>query len=259
MIRRSENGSGSVDPQGRPTATATALEAQHNALQQQLTLDATAWIEAHRQGLPTDNEQLENHLAQDTELRAAYRAEVKANLPGAEPNDKDYIFIRWVMDHLPTGIVGLLLAMIFCAGMGSTSSQLSALGTTAVVDVFRSERTGAKQVFATKVATVAFGILALLFAAIFPLFDNLIQAVNVIGSLFYGTILGVFLVAFFVKQVQGTAVFIAALVSQAAIVFLHFGPIEVAYLWYNLIAPAIVVVLAVVLQAVLPRGGMAKA
>ncbi|MBK7269943.1 MAG: hypothetical protein IPI07_10680 [Flavobacteriales bacterium] len=155
---------------------------------------------------------------------------------------------------MPVGIIGLLLAMIFCAGMGSTSSQLSALATTAVVDVFRTGGTGEQQVVATKWATVAFGVLALCFAAVFSLFENLIQAVNILGSLFYGTILGIFLVAFFLKRIGGTAVFIAALVSQAAILIIHFTGIEIAFLWYNLIAPAIVVVLALLLQPLMAGG-----
>lgn len=228
-----------------------AIAQEHAALTQQLATDASAWVHAHRTGLPADDTPLAAHLQADQALREAYRAEVARALPGAEPNDKDYIFITWVMDHLPVGLVGLLLAMIFCAGMGSTSSQLSALATTAVVDVFRKPLAGVDQVVATKWATVAFGILALLFAAVFPLFDNLIQAVNVLGSLFYGTILGVFLVAFFLPKVGGTAVFIGAVVSQVVIVVVHFG-FDVAFLWYNLIAPAVVVGLAVLWAAFAP-------
>jgi SSS family solute:Na+ symporter len=178
---------------------------------------------------------------------------VKATLPTAESNDKDYIFITFIMDHMPFGIIGLLLAMIFSAGMSSTSAELSALATTSVVDVVRKERTDGEQVRATKWATVLFGMLALGFAAIFSLFENLIQAVNILGSLFYGTILGIFLVAFFLKRVQGTAVFIAALVAQAAILFIHFSHIEIAFLWYNLIAPAIVVGLAALIQLVIAK------
>lgn len=231
---------------------ALALERGHDAVTDQLAGEAAAWIQARRKGLPADAAPLNASLARDQALREAFRAEVKATLPGAEPNDKDYIFITWVMDNLPAGLVGLLLAMIFSAGMGSTSSQLSALATTAVVDVFRKPLARTDPVLATKWATLAFGLLALLFAAIFPLFDNLIQAVNILGSLFYGTILGIFLVAFFLKRVHGTAVFIAALVSQAAILALHFSTVQVAFLWYNLIAPAIVVVLAAALQAALP-------
>ncbi len=245
------DGTRAVDPQDRPDAA--QLEQEHAEVNARLAANARTWIDAHRRNLTTDNSELTTLLQQDQALREAYRAEVKAAVPEAETNDKDYIFITWVMDQLPAGLVGLFLAMIFCAGMGSTSSQLSALGTTAVVDVFRTQAAGLDQVLATKIATVVFGLLALAFAAIFPLFDNLIQAVNVIGSLFYGTILGVFLVAFFLKNVGGTAVFIGALVSQVAILVLHFGHFEVAFLWYNLIAPAIVVAVALLWQAFSPK------
>ena len=178
-------------------------------------------------------------------------------VPEREANDKDYIFISFIMDHLPIGVIGLLLAMIFSAGMSSTSAELSALATTSVVDVLPQPRTDTRRVMLGKWATVAFGLLALGFAAAFSLFENLIQAVNILGSLFYGTILGIFLVAFFLKRVQGTAVFAAALVAQAVIFILHFSGIEIAFLWYNLIAPAITVVLAVLVQSLLPAQGPA--
>jgi Na+/proline symporter len=255
-----DRGTRSVSPWGRPTRV---LE-QHTANTTAITAAAADWVTAHRAGLTTDNRQpaspagrLTTALQQDKQLREAFRQEIKATLPNAEPNDKDYIFITFIMDHLPVGIIGLLLAMIFSAGMSSTAAELSALATTSTVDVVRKERTDHEQVIATKWATVFFGVMALAFAAIFSLFDNLIQAVNILGSLFYGTILGIFLVAFFLKWVQGTAVFVAALIAQALILFLHFSHIEVAFLWYNLIAPAVVVVLAVVLQAVLPETSQA--
>jgi SSS family transporter len=230
--------------------TSNPVELQHVLLQDQVSQDAAHWIDDHRNGRTPDTGQLTTLLQQDQALREAYRTQIGTTLPSAEPNDKDYIFLHWVMGNLPVGLIGLLLAMIFCAGMGSTSSQLSALATTAVVDVFRKPLAGVDPVIATKWATVAFGILALLFAAIFPLFDNLIQAVNILGSLFYGTILGIFLVAFFLKQVGGTAVFIAALISQAVILVIHFGGLEVAFLWYNLIAPAVVVGLSLLIQRI---------
>jgi len=247
---------------------AQAIEGMHLLNAQQTQRATYGLVEAMRSGVPhaieAEKRILGASLQRDSILRTEYRALVERGLPDAESNDKDYIFISFIMDHLPVGIVGLLLAMIFCAGMGSTSSQLSALATTSVVDIFRSERTEAQQVLATKWATVAFGVLALCFAAVFPLFDNLIQAVNILGSLFYGTILGVFLVAFFLKHVRGRAVFIAALVSQA-LILLHFtfdkldvfaevvdgvlhDPLEIAFLWYNLIAPGIVVIIALILE-----------
>ena len=178
-------------------------------------------------------------------------------MPGAEPVDTDYVFLSYILDHLPVGIIGILLAMIFSAGMSSTSAELSALATTAVVDVWAEKRTDEQQVRVTRFATVGFGLLALGFAALFSLYDNLIQAINEIGSVFYGTLLGVFLVAFFVRWVHGTAVFIAALVAQAAILALFVlekqGILHIAFLWYNLIAPGILVLLAMLIQAVSGR------
>ena len=232
---------------------------------------ARAWVAADGTERARIAEELSRDLDRDKSLRAEYTEQIKARLPDAEPNDKDYIFISFIMDNMPVGIIGLLLAMIFCAGMGSTSSQLSALATTAVVDIFRTGGTGEQQVVATKWATVAFGIVALCFAAVFSLFENLIQAVNILGSLFYGTILGIFLVAFFIKHVQGRAVFVAGLVAQV-LILIHYvldyynvfatmdgevvvnDPIEIAFLWYNLIAPAIVVVLALLLQPMMAGG-----
>ena len=232
------------------------LEDQHARADADRTAAAEAWVEAMRQGHAAGADAAIQRIRTEergmAHLETQYRERLKQLAPDAEPNDKDYIFISFIMDHMPVGLVGLLLAMIFCAGMGSTSSQLSALATTAVVDVLRTGGSGEQQVVATKWATVVFGILALGFAAVFSLFENLIQAVNILGSLFYGTILGIFLVAFFLKRVGGTAVFIAALVAQAIILYIHFSGIQIAFLWYNLIAPAIVVVLAVVLQAALP-------
>ena len=269
MIRRSDDGnadlrpsSGTVDPPGRPNwlvGTIADMQAQNGAAIQQ---EAHQWVAHQRSGSVHEADQsleaLKRGLKSDAMLREDYRQEIKTTLPAAETNDKDYIFITFIMDHLPVGIIGLLLAMIFSAGMSSTAAELSALATTSVVDVARVPRTDRDTVVATKWATVLFGVLALAFAAIFSLFDNLIQAVNILGSLFYGTILGIFLVAFFLKWVQGTAVFVAALVAQALILFLHFSHIEVAFLWYNLIAPAVVVVLAVLIQAAMRQEAAAS-
>ncbi|MFN3874974.1 MAG: sodium:solute symporter family transporter, partial [Flavobacteriales bacterium] len=229
------------------------LRDRHAANQEVVRAAGMAWNEAYRHGneagAAAAKASLEKALATDEALRDEVKALLRRAVPEAESNDKDYIFITFIMDHMPMGIIGLLLAMIFSAGMSSTSAELSALATTWVVDVMRKQRTDSEQVRATRWATLAFGLLALAFAALFSLFENLIQAVNIIGSLFYGTILGVFLVAFFLKRVQGTAAFVAAIIAQAAILFIHISPIGIAFLWYNLLAPAIVVVLAAMLQA----------
>ncbi len=238
-------------PVGPEIADLKAMQAENQRVVKERSI---AWVEAERIGdataMTTAQSALNAALEQDQVLREETTALLRNEFPDREPNDKDYIFISYVMDHLPIGIVGLLLAMIFSAGMSSTSAELSALATTSIVDVVRKDRTDGQQVIATKWATVIFGLMALLFAAIFSLFENLIQAVNILGSLFYGTILGIFLVAFFVKWVLGTAVFLAALIAQAFILFVHFSDIEIAFLWYNLIAPAIVVVFAIVIQMI---------
>ena len=236
---------------------ANALKAMHGQNVANIKTDATDWVLATRSSGEADAERLVSSikagLARDKVLREEYRGLIVQQLPHAEPNDKDHIFITFIMDHLPVGVLGLLLAMIFSAGMSSTSAELSALATTTTVDVLRKERTDARQVLATKWATVAFGALALAFAALFSLFENLIQAVNIIGSLFYGTILGIFLVAFFIKRIQGTAVFAAAIIAQITILILHFSEVEIAFMWYNLIAPLIVVVFALVVQVLYDR------
>jgi Na+/proline symporter len=239
------------------TAATRELERDHGATMQERQRTAEQVLAAWRAGDGARADaalgQLGRLEAHDADLRGRFQAHLSELVPTAETNDKDYVFITFVMDHLPVGIIGLLLAMIFCAGMSSTSAELSALATTSTVDVLRSQRGDRFQVRATQLATVAFGLLALGFAALFSLFENLIQAVNILGSLFYGTILGIFLVAFFVKHVQGSAVFCAALFAQATILVLHFTDVEVAFLWYNLIGPAIVVTGSILLQALLPR------
>jgi SSS family solute:Na+ symporter len=239
------------------TAVTRELEHDHAALMEKRTEVAEdlvhAWRRDDANGAETSLAELKRVETDDVKLRQKFKEHLHELAPKAETNDTDYVFISFVMDHLPIGIVGLLLAMIFCAGMSSTSAELSALATTGIVDVFRGERGDRATVRATRLATIAFGLVALGFAALFSLFTNLIQAVNIIGSLFYGTILGVFLVAFFVKHVRGTAVFLAALMAQATILLLFCARVDIAFLWYNLIAPAIVVVLAVAIEAVLSR------
>lgn len=248
--------------QGPGAAELHQLEARHNTNNNLLASLTQDWLQAGRTHNPEAQaearQQLGTALVQDKALRAQAGDLLHVHHPEREANDKDYIFITFIMDHLPIGVIGLLLAMIFSAGMSSTSAELSALATTAVVDVLPPKPNDTRLVRRSQWATVGFGLLALAFAAVFSLFENLIQAVNILGSLFYGTILGIFLVAFFLKQVQGTAVFMAAIIAQAAIFILHFSGLEVAFLWYNLIAPAITVVLALIMQplvAASERGG----
>lgn len=237
--------------------SAAELEARHGELDAERAAAAEGIVASWRQGDDAAASaailRFDALESDQRALREEYRAEIARALPGAETNDKDYIFISFVMDHLPVGIIGLLLAMIFCAGMGSTGAELSALATTVVVDVLRRTDGGGDGVRATRWATLGFGLLAIGSTAVFSLFENLIQAINILGSLFYGTILGVFLVAFFTRRVGGPAVFTSALIAQTLILVLHFGEVDVAFLWYNLIAPVTVVLCAPAIQAVMDR------
>ncbi|MFT4757400.1 MAG: SSS family solute:Na+ symporter [Vicingaceae bacterium] len=211
-----------------------------------------------------------NENPEDQELKSAIQAyhveeqalmkDSKALILKADPNasteDDDYIFITFVTNFLPIGLIGLLLAVIFSAAMSSTSAELNALASTTTIDIYKRniKQDGDEKhyLLRSKLFTFMFGILAIIFAVMADLFDNLIEAVNILGSLFYGTILGVFLVAFFFKKVKGNAVFIAALISQAIIIVLYtlnkYEYINLAYLWYNLIAPGLVIGFAVLIQ-----------
>ena len=182
------------------------------------------------------------------ELRAAAKQLIQKAHPRAESKDADYIFITFVKDHFPPGLVGLLIAVIFCAAMSATASALNALGATTVVDFYkRSIKPVASDrhyLIAAKLFTVLWGVLAMLFAAFASLLDNLVQAVNILGSIFYGPTLGVFLVGFFLPRVRGTAVFIALVIAQL-LVILTFALTTVGFLWYNVIGCTAVLVLAV--------------
>jgi Na+(H+)/acetate symporter ActP len=172
-----------------------------------------------------------------------------------ETNDKDYVFIHFILNNLPRGLIGLLLAVILSAAMSSTASELNALAATTMIDLYqrseKSEREPRHYVRATKWFTLAWGILAILVASIADLFDNLIQLVNIIGSIFYGNILGIFLLAFFFKKVGGKAVFSAAIITQIIIIGVWFVDV-LPYLWLNLLGCATVIVLALILQNLLP-------
>jgi Na+/proline symporter len=152
-------------------------------------------------------------------------------------------------------VVGLLIAVIFCASMSSTSSELNALGSTSTVDLYqrllRPRETDRHYVIVSRVLTAFWGLVAISFAMTAYLVENLIEAVNILGSLFYGTLLGIFLTAFLLKRVGGTAVFVAALLAETTVIVLYFTT-DIGYLWYNLIGCGMVLGLGMVLQAVLP-------
>ena len=191
------------------------------------------------------------NLDREDELRQEAKNTIKKALPEAESNDRDYVFIYFILENLPRGVIGLLLAMFFCAAMSSTASELNALASTSVVDfykrVFRKEKSEGHYVSTAKLLTLGWGLLAIAFASLASLFENLIQFVNIIGSLFYGTILGVFVAAFYFKRIGHKAVFIAAIISEI-LVLVIFKLDVVAFLWLNLIGCVLVVGLGMLIQ-----------
>jgi len=206
--------------------------------------------------------QIREIKAEQNVIRDEVKALIVENDPAAETRDTDYVFMRFVMDYLPKGIVGLLFAVIFSAAMSSSSSELNALGSTSTIDLYKrsikKDASDEHYVISSKVFTAFWGVGAILFATYASLFENLIQAVNLLGSLFYGTILGIFIVGFFMKFVKGRAVFIAALLSQALILFIHFkngtGILgfhwDIGFLWYNAIGCIAVMLFAAILQPI---------
>lgn len=175
-------------------------------------------------------------------------------LEQVKAKDTNYVFLYFVLEHLPKGVVGLIIAMILSAAMSSTAGELNALTTTTVVDYHRRLGGGGAPMTVNRLYTLFWGVLAIIFALSASLFDNLIEMVNLLGSLFYGTILGVFLVAFFLNKVKAKAAFSAALVSQVSVLVIHsLTYLEwisgVGYLWYNLIGCVMVVLLSTLQQA----------
>jgi hypothetical protein len=175
--------------------------------------------------------------------------------PKMEVKDTDYVFLTFILHHLPRGVVGLLIAVIFCAAMSSTSSELIALGSTSTVDLYqrllRPRESERHYVVVSKMLTAFWGAVAIAFALTAHLVENLIEAVNILGSLFYGTILGIFLTAFLLKRVGGNAVFLAALAAEATVIALYLTT-DIGYLWYNLIGCGMVLALGSLLQVILP-------
>ena len=203
-----------------------------------------------------DRNSFKNDLIQLNEAEIATRAQATELISQANPlvetNDKDYVFIHFILNNLPRGLVGLLLAVILSAAMSSTASELNALASTTVIDLYKrnvkGERSEKHFVKASKWFTLLWGLIAICVASIADLFDNLIQLVNIIGSIFYGNVLGIFLLAFFIKYVKSTAVFIAAIITQGIIITVYFMDL-LPYLWLNLLGCALVIGIAVILQS----------
>ncbi|MCM4162838.1 MULTISPECIES: sodium:solute symporter [unclassified Arenibacter] len=187
----------------------------------------------------------------DKENRMAAQALISLANDSVETNDKDYVFIHFILNFLPKGLIGLLLAVILSAAMSSTASELNALGTVTSLDLYKRNKKGEftqeHYVKASKWFTLMWGAIAIAIACVANLFDNLIQLVNIIGSIFYGNVLGIFLIAFFFKFIKGNAVFVAALITQC-IVIIGWSYEWMSYLWLNAFGCCLIILLATLLE-----------
>ncbi|WP_405606121.1 sodium:solute symporter [Polaribacter sp. Asnod1-A03] len=242
-----------------PGANEEVLKSEFVEEYQQLEAEHTI-IENDKRLLFSDGFQLEEKdriqalNKRDLELKEAAKEIIKKvdeknTLKKIESNDKDYVFIHFILNNLPRGLIGLLLAVILSAAMSSTASELNALASTTAIDLYKrnvkEEKSEEHFVKASKWFTLLWGLIAISVACIANLFDNLIQLVNIIGSIFYGNVLGIFLLAFFFKKVKGNAVFIAALITQILICSIYYFGIYqlesqglepiISYLWLNFI------------------------
>lgn len=230
------------------------LQARYDAAFEAQRVAAEAYVAALQNGTAEGSNEkaaLRAAATRTNGLRSEAKALVAKALPDAETKDADYVFISFVLRYLPSGLVGLLIAVILCAAMSSTASELSALGATSTVDLYKrfftSRVTARHDLLVSKLFTVLWGCVAVGFATFASLFDNLIEAVNILGSIFYGTILGLFVVAFFLRRVTATPVLIGALIAQSVVIGLFFAS-DLGFLWYNVVGCAIVVGVSLVLE-----------
>ena len=174
---------------------------------------------------------------------------IKSINPKIETNDKDYVFISYILKYLPKGLIGLLIAVIICASMSSTASELNALASTTVIDIYKNDKqkSDLHYVKATQIFTLIWGMIAIFYASVGMLFENLIQLVNIIGSIFYGTILGVFISAIFLKKIKSKAIFFSAIISEIIIIIIYFIDV-VSFLWLNFIGAVLTILTAFLIQ-----------
>ena len=240
------------------------LENEYKYLHEKKSIEIYGLLDAQKENNQKDIQLWRNKLKFSTlkldKINEEVKDIVKKNNPDAETNDKDYIFMSYVIDYLPHGIIGLLFAVMFSAAMSSTASELNALASTTTIDIYKRSVNKFKEdshyLNSSKYFTLLWGILAILFATTASLFENLIQAVNLLGSLFYGTILGIFIVAFYLKKIQSNAVFYSAIVAEIIVIIIHLlnhyeiAPkwLEMGYLWYNVIGCLLVVFFGILTQ-----------
>lgn len=238
-----------------------AIEAEHGQALAQSQSAIRAWVQARAGDDAAREATARAAMVAASDRAQAIRAQARAALLAADPRakvkDSDYVFITFIVTQLPHGAIGLLIAVMFASALSSKAAELAALGTTTTIDFWRHFRplAAADEARNMRVArrfTALWGIFAVAFALFAGFAENLIEAINILGSIFYGVLLGLFLVAFFLRHVGGSAVFVAAVAAQTLVIVMYFS-LNIGYLWYNLIGCVACIVLSVALQAVLPR------
>ena len=247
---------------GTDGAAFAALETRYAAAVAESQRAIGSWLQARESAGDTEEAAARAAMVEAHRRTDAVRAEARAALlqanPRAKTKDSDYVFITFILTTLPHGAIGLLVAVMFAAALSSKAAELNALGTTTTMDLWRHVRPRetpdeARDVRVAKRFTALWGVVAVGFALFAGFAENLIEAINILGSIFYGVVLGIFLVAFFLRRVGGSAVFAAAVAAQTLVIVM-FLSLNIGYLWYNLIGCAACVGLSLVLQAVLgPR------
>ena len=231
------------------------VEEKYEEVSQQKRAEVRNLITAFRSGeedrIEQANQQLQNIKSQADAIRDQGIQIMKKNDPGMDTRDTNYIFLSFVVKYLPVGVIGLVLAVIFAASMSSTASELNALASTTVVDIYKrlikKDKDDRHYLKVSRMATFFWGIYAILLAQTASRLGSLIEAVNIVGSLFYGTILGIFLVGFYMKFIRGTATFYAAIIAELIVLFCFFFT-GITFLWYNVIGCLAVILIALVLN-----------
>ena len=252
--------------QGPDGAKFRELEAQHAAAHADKQAKILAWADAHERGDAAAEEVARTELAAAQKVSETVRNEARAALQAADPSakktkDSDYVFITFILTQLPHGAIGLLLAVMFASALSSKAGELNALGTTSTIDIWRhfrplAEKDEGRNVRNAKWFTAFWGLFAIGFALFVSFAEDLIEALNIVASIFYPALLGVFIVAFFIKYVKGSAAFWAVIAAQLVVLAIYFfgkryPEHEIGYLWLNPIGCATCVVFAVLFQAVL--------
>ena len=233
-----------------------AVEADFTTAQHDEQQYLRTWIAARQQGdeagAATALTGAQAAQARGEDARKQAGALLQAAHPPTQANEADYVFITFILNYLPHGLIGLLVAAFFAAALNSKAAELNALASTTTVDfyrpVFRPEAGQAHYVLISKLFTAFWGVVAIVAEVYANLVENIVQAANIVGSLFYGAVLGLFLLAFFAPGVRGTAAFWGAVAAQALVLVLYHY-LDISYLWYNLIGPVLCVAFSLVIQA----------